>query len=194
MAEKDQDARERIIEAAIEIMKDVPDIDKITVRQIAERAHVGIGTLNYHFNSKDNLLGIAVGKIMSNTINDILQSTQCRKTEPTEKLRNMLKEVCNIGASQKKLTQFMLVQLRRSDDMKTPLYLIPFLREIYGDKKQEAELRIIALQLLQPIQTAGISPSEFLLYTGIDFYEETQRNKFIDLLVNNLIEKGERTE
>ena len=46
MAEKDQDARERIIEAAIEIMKDVPDIDKITVRQIAERAHVGIGTLN----------------------------------------------------------------------------------------------------------------------------------------------------
>lgn len=188
MAKKEQDARNRIIEAAIEIMQEVPDIEKITVRQIAERANVGIGTLNYHFNSKDNLLSIAVSKIMANTIDDLWKSTQNPAMDPVENLKSMLKKVCNIGASQKKLTQFMLTQLLANGDMKTSLYLVPFLKEIYKDTKEEVELRILALQLLQPIQIAGISPSDFLMYSGIDFYEETERNRFIDLLVDNMIE------
>lgn len=46
MAKKDQDARERIIKAATEILNEVSDIDTITVRQIAERAGVGTGSIN----------------------------------------------------------------------------------------------------------------------------------------------------
>lgn len=190
MPKKEQNAKDRMIEAAIEIMQEVPDTDKITVRQIAERAKVGVGTLNYYFNSKDNLLSIAVSKVMSNTINDMLKSTQNADLNPVDKLKNMLKEVCNIGASQRELTKFMLTQLIMNGDVRTSLYLLPFLKEIYGDEKTEVELRILALQILQPIQFAGISPSEFLVYSGIHFYEETERNRFIDLLVNNVIENG----
>lgn len=52
MTKKEQDARERIISSAIEILYEVSDIEKITVRQIAERANVGIGTINYHLIQK----------------------------------------------------------------------------------------------------------------------------------------------
>ena len=38
MAKKDQDARERIIKAATEILNEVSDIDTITVRQISSGA------------------------------------------------------------------------------------------------------------------------------------------------------------
>ena len=73
MTKKEQDARERIISSAIEILYEVSDIEKITVRQIAERANVGIGTINYHFNSKDNLLSFAIGEVMANRVNEFLK-------------------------------------------------------------------------------------------------------------------------
>jgi AcrR family transcriptional regulator len=61
----DQDARNRIIKAAIEILDEVTDVDKITVRQVAERANVGTGLINYHFKTKNNLLSLAVGDVMA---------------------------------------------------------------------------------------------------------------------------------
>lgn len=189
MAEKEQDARKRIIDAATEILYEVSDIEKITVRQIAERANVGIGTINYHFNSKDNLLSFAVGEVMTDRINGFLRSQKKSELEPVENLKTMLKEVCQIAIENKKLIQFMLTQIISNGDMKTPLYIIPFLKAIFGSQKEEVELRIIALQIIQPIQLIGISPDAFLMYSSVDFFDERDRNKFIDILVDNVIRK-----
>ena len=180
MTKKEQDARERIISSAIEILYEVSDIEKITVRQIAERANVGIGTINYHFNSKDNLLSFAIGEVMANRVNEFLKPQKNSHLDPVENLKTMLKEVCSVAVANKKLVQFMLAKIISDGDMKTPLYFMPFLKE-------EIELRVIALQILQPIQLAGISPASFLMYSGVDFYDENDRNKFIDMLVNNVI-------
>lgn len=191
MAKNKQDARNRIIAAATEILNEASDIDKVTVRQISERANVGIGTINYHFNSKDNLLSIAVGNIMANMIEKFMKPQKDLNLEPAEKLKTMLKGVCKIGVSNNKLIQFMLTQSILNGDMQTPLYLVPFLKEIYGNEKTEIEMRVIALQILQPIQIAGISPSELLMYSGVDFYNDEERNKFIDMLIDNVIgDKG----
>ncbi len=192
MINKDLNARNRIITAASEILHEVTDIEKITVRQIAERANVGIGTINYHFNSKDNLLSIAIGGIMADMIKDFLNPKKNPQLEPIQKLKTMLKEVCNVAAANKKLSQFMLTQAVLNGDMQTPLYLIPFLKEIYGNEKEEIELRVIALQILQPIQIAGISVSSFFMYSGMDFYNEEERNKLIDLLIGNVVGDKER--
>ncbi len=62
-----KDARVPIIKLAIEILSDVSDIDKITVRQIAERTKVEVGFINYPFVSKDTLLSIAVGTVLAET-------------------------------------------------------------------------------------------------------------------------------
>lgn len=187
MAEKEQDAKKRIIDAATEILYEVSDIEKITVRQIAERANVGIGTINYHFNSKDNLLSFAVSEVMAERVNEFLRPQKKSDLEPVENLKTMLKEVCQIAIENQKLIQFMITQIISNGDMKTPLYIIPFLKAIFGSQKEEIELRIIALQILQPIQLVGISPDSFLMYSGVDFYDEKDRNKLIDMLVDNVI-------
>lgn len=183
----DQDARDRIIQAAQDLMQEISDIDKITVRQISERANVGIGTINYFFNSKDNLLSLVVGSIMANKIAEYMQPKTDSDIEPVQKLKIMLNGLCEMGISNKKLVHFMLTQAILNGDMKTPLYLIPFLKEIYGNKKEEIQLRIIALQILQPIQVAGISPAAFRMYSGVDLYSEEDRIKFINMLIDNVI-------
>lgn len=75
-------------------------------------------------------------------------------------------------------------------NIQTPLYYVPLLREIYKDQKDEIELIIIALQLHSILQITFLRSSAFQLYTGIDIYNKSQRDKFIDTCVNNLINKG----
>ena len=75
--------------------------------------------------------------------------------------------------------------------LQTPVYLVPILKKVYGNRKTEIELRVIALQILQPLQNAGIVPDAFHLYSGFNLFEEDQRNNYIELLVDNIITDDE---
>ncbi len=185
MNNNEKDARERIIKAAIEILNEVSDIDKITVRQIAERAKVGVGSINYHFNSKDNLLSIAVGDVLAEMATGF--SKQAGNLKPVDRLKTMLKELCNVAVTNEKLIRFMATQGIMSGDMNASLYLIPALKEIFGVQKEEIELRVIALQVLLPLQVGAITPAVFRMYSGFDLYDTGARNQFIDMLIDNLV-------
>ena len=74
-------------------------------------------------------------------------------------------------------------------NFQAPLYLIPILREIFGDTKDEVELRIIALEVITALQVASLRPQAFQFYSGIDLFNKTQRDKFIETLVNSIVKK-----
>lgn len=191
MAKKDQEAKARIIKVATGLLLESPDaIDKITVRQIAEQAGAGIGSINYYFGSRDKLLSIAIGNILAETANQYIDQKDTSGLEPVVRLKNMLKELCNISLANEKLIQFTLMQGVMNGDVSTPLYLVPMLKDIFGVEKDEIELRITALQLLQPLQMAGISPEAFRMYCGIDLYDATARGNLIDMLVDHLVYRG----
>ena len=187
MNNNEKDARERIIKAAIEILNEVSDIDKITVRQIAERAKVGVGSINYHFNSKDNLLSIAVGDVLAEMATGFSKQASNLNLKPVDWLKTMLKELCNVAVTNEKLIRFMATQGIMSGDMNASLYLIPALKEIFGVQKEEIELRVIALQILLPLQVGAIAPAAFRMYSGFDLYDTGARNQFIDMLIDNLV-------
>ncbi|OEF97101.1 TetR/AcrR family transcriptional regulator [Desulfuribacillus alkaliarsenatis] len=183
----DIDARDRIIKAAIDILAEVDDVDKITVRQIAERANVGVGLINYHFNSKNKLLSIAVSDYMASMAVSLVTSGNDSETEPIEKLKLMLKELYNFAQQNEKIIRFTITQNLLNGEMQTPVFLIPVLKEIFAEQKDEIQLRIIALQILLPIQVTSLNPKEFYVYSGIDLHEESQRNRYIDTLVDNIV-------
>ncbi len=61
--------KEKIIDVTIDLIKEKNgNIDKITIRDIAKRANVGVGLINYHFQNKKNLLDICVQQIISGVI------------------------------------------------------------------------------------------------------------------------------
>lgn len=188
MQKEEQNVKERIVEAAIDILNATKDTDKITVRQIAERANVGIGSINYHFKSKDYLLSVAIGKILASLATEYSTWKVCNCCAPKDNLKTMLKTLCNSIIDYKTLAQFMLTQDILNGNMQTPLYLVSVLKEIFGDEKSEMELRIVALQILQPLQIAGITPEAFRIYSGFDLFVPKDRDRFIDMLVNNLVE------
>ncbi|MBV1758860.1 MAG: TetR/AcrR family transcriptional regulator [Dethiosulfatibacter sp.] len=182
---KGTDARNNIINAVVEIISEGFDVDKITVRQVAERANIGIGLINYHFNSKNKLLSIAVAEYMAKIAADFVTPGNYSGSNPVEKIKAMLKKLFGIAEQHEALIKFTITQNLLDGEMKTPLFLIPVLKEFFGDQKDEIHLRIIALQILLPIQIASINPAEFHLYSGIDLHDERQRNIYIDTLVDN---------
>ncbi len=187
MAASEQDARQTIIDAARALISETDDVEKITTRQIAERAGVGVGLINYHFKSKDNLLSIAIGDVMTKTIWSFTKTGAYSKLSAAEKLRVMLKELYAQAGSSEKLIRFILTREITEGNMQTPLYLVPLLKEIFGERKDDIELRIIALQIIHPLQVTGLNAKPFHMYSGIDLFDAKQRSRFVDMLIDNLI-------
>ena len=181
------DARNNIVQTVVELLAEVEDVEKITVRQIAARANVGIGLINYHFNSKNELLSIAVAAYMAKKATGYASTSDQQDSTPVETLKSMLQRLYGFAERYEQLIRFSITQNLLNGEMQTPLYLIPALKEIFGDEKDEMQLRIIALQILLPIQVTSINPGPFLLYAGIDLRDENQRNQFIDALVDNVL-------
>ena len=182
----ESDAKVRILQAATELLEEAADIDAITVRQIAERAGVGIGLVNYYYQSKDNLLGIVIGLRMEAMVQAISRETDTG-LPPIEKLRKLLKDTCNMGERYDKLVLHMLKICMTNGDLQAEISLIPLLREIFGEQKDEISLRLYAVQILAPLQAALIAMDSFRIYSGYDLGREAQRNDFIDRMIDNVI-------
>ncbi len=187
MNTSDQDARQTLIDITKALLEEQNDVEAITVRLIAERAGVGTGLINYHFKSKDNLLSIAIGDVMAEAIRSFTSAGMNAGLEPVAKLKRLLKELVLIICRNKKLMRFILSQEIMEGNLKTALYLIPLLKEVFGNKKNDMELRIIALQIIHPIQVTGLNSDSFYMFSGIDLYNEEQQSTFIDMLINNLV-------
>lgn len=187
MNTNEQITQNLIIDTTKALLEETEDIEKITVRQIAERANVGTGLINYHFKSKDALLSIAIGDTMAKIISNFSESDSYADLTPVEKLKAMLIELYALSDKKEKLMRFILSHDIMNGNMQTPLYLTPLLKQIFGDKKDEIQLRILALQILYPIQVTGLNRKAFYMYSGIDVSDKEQRSRFIDNLINNLI-------
>lgn len=88
------DHKETIIQTTIALIEEKgEDLDKITVREIAKKAGVGLGLVNYHFGNKDQLIERCVERIINRIVEQfqrIREKTEgCTPFEKLEYLGNM---------------------------------------------------------------------------------------------------------
>ncbi len=66
---KADDIKEKIINVTTGlIMESKGNAENITTRAIAEKANIGVGLVNYHFQTKENLVEICIQRIIKNVI------------------------------------------------------------------------------------------------------------------------------
>lgn len=61
------DAKQRILEAATALLESESDPDKVTMRAVSKEAGIGLGLINYHFGSRDQLMA-ACAEVLINRI------------------------------------------------------------------------------------------------------------------------------
>lgn len=180
--------RDKIIQSVRELIKEGTDIGKITVRAIAKKADVGVGLINYHFGSKDNLMEAVLADLMSETAKEYMANEFTEDFMPKkDKLKILIKNLYMFSSQYESIMKFLINQCLQRGDMGAELTLLPLLKQVVGDEKSEIELRIMAMQILKPIQVSALAPDSFKVYSGFDLYNENQRSKFVDILVDNLI-------
>lgn len=186
---KEINAKDKIIKATIEILNEVGEPDKITIRQIAERANVGVGLINYHFQTKEKLLYTAVSDTMSEMAVQLQMLNADENEDPVQKLTTMLIELTDFAARHSKMSLILAAYDLEQGNMETPLYLMPILRKIYGNRKEEIEMRIIALEIITTLQVICTRSEVFKLYSGIDINIKSQRDTLINTIIKSVTQK-----
>jgi AcrR family transcriptional regulator len=187
------DTRSRIILAAVELLGKQGDID-VTVRQIAKKADVNLASINYHFNSKSNLLQEIEQYFMQDissiygTLFDLDYDLEPRLTLWAQRLMQYLLDYP--GVMFMWATKVIKGKGRNTgltgliNDSESNLTLI--VRELTGIKDEEL-LTFKVMQLMSGI----VNP--VIMYHGagksfkVDIKDEKVRNRYLDTLINNVI-------
>lgn len=192
MSQDEVGAQERILQATAALLQEVDDVSEITVRQIAEKAGVSLGSINYYYRSKENLLNQAVNYLVGDVAAGWYRPLAHQDMAPTERLRKLFHETAEIMVKHARLSQITVSHALLQGDMAVQQLLLPLLGEIFGSGKSELELRLLSFQLVTPMHVALLRLEAFGRYSGLDLLDPGQRKIAIDLMLDNFLASSQR--
>lgn len=181
--------KEKIIQSTIEILK--VDTENITVRKIVAHAGVTQGLINYHFQTKDNLISIAVQRMVDETVSKVPNILEQIDGEPTEKLRQMMKMTLSYLVENPHISKISISRDMQSGNSKdnSQVSIDAFdkiLQYIITDEKQRFLVGHIFCASIQSL----FMRSDILLETQeFNIYNPIERNLFIDDLIDTVLMK-----
>lgn len=191
--EKSENTKQRILDATLELLKETGDINEVSVRKIVQRAGIkGVGIINYHFRTKDNLINEAVRYDTNKIIDQWDTIYEKMKMSPIEKLKIMLKGTGDLLDTNPIFGRISIIHdyqnpaLDDNSSRSLDKYMMIF-REIYGNKKTEESIRMIAHSVLSGAQLAFIRSEVTKETFGYDFYIKEQRDEFLEKLIDNIV-------
>lgn len=180
-------AKEKILETVVALLLDGQDVSKVTNRQIASMARVNSALINYYFQSKDNLLGIAAGTCMES----IAGTLQEHKEDlcPADRIKQMLKKFSDFCFKNITFAEIAINSDLKQGSTYTSTMLLPLFKEHFGESKTDSELKLLAFQLLHPIQILFINRNEYRTYLSCDLSSQSVWDNIIENLVDNIFVK-----
>lgn len=180
--------KEKLINAAAELMEECTDGSKVTSRAITQRAGVKLAMINYCFGSREALLYEVFSRNEALYRNDPrIKSVILSDISPKEKLKRLHYTAAEFLIREYKFTKAVTgyVLLHRNL-LKEPSSL-PFIRAHFGERKTENECRIIAYELSSMMQLVIYRLEDFSEFSGIDLRDKEQLHRFIDMRIDMLL-------
>lgn len=194
MNEKDT-AKQRLVSVTIELICQGKKPSEITVADITEKAGVGNGMVNYHFQSKDNLMRTAVKRVTVCAKNSLPEKLkQLNNLGARERLVYLLKEMTDFFAENPEISKIAV--LDNLEDNNGPAHLLSdvevfnqCLKELFKDSMNVIWIKnyIIASFINYLFLKADVIRKE----TDFDFFNKVQRHKLVENFINDLLNCSE---
>lgn len=181
----DSEAKDKIISAVRELLSEGCPVEDITVRKIAQLAGVGIGTVSYHFHSKDKLVYEVVAGQMTELAGGLSPSEGAGT--PFERIKRFFYQTAELALQYSEIFRIQLSYEIVHGDMSICYYITPILKEHFGGTKSDLEIKLIALQMIATMQMTLMKMEEFQRYTGVNIRDAKQRKEAIDIIINTAI-------
>lgn len=184
------DLKNKIINVTKELIsKGDGDINKITIRAIAEKADVGVGLINYHFKNKDNLIEICVQQMIGDVV-DSFRTDLDNTSVPVERLAVTVKQVMDFLFSNEAISRISILS-----DMKNPTgndnstkTMLGFFSNLKGSM-DEGEGKKLIFALTAILQSIFLRKDASCDILGIDVSNKKDRDEFIEFIIRKLFGK-----
>ena len=187
------ESRERIINATIALLQEEKDEGKITTRRIASMASVGVGLINYHFQTKEKLITLAVKNFIDRTIEESQKSHSSLSLDPLTRLKQSVKFTAQFLAANPTVSRISIM-----NDLSNPGHednsfhvaegYLRMLREVASDKNEQ-DLKVEVIRIISALQVIFLRASVLKDFMGLDFYDDSQRDEIIDKLLDTLVQR-----
>lgn len=188
--EKTVNVKNRIIEVTTALIEQYNGNTKsITARIIAEKAGIGLGLINYHFGSKENLIIECVQRIIGKVVTEF-QMTQHYETDK-ERLTVCATYVFNFLFEYSAISRISILgDLQNyTENCNSVLTQRGFFLSLKGDIASN-DKAILVFILTAAMQTAFLGSDVAKQIIGYDFTKSNDRADYINKVIDILFEKG----
>jgi len=186
------DVKENIISVTTDLIEQSNgNIKNITARAIAEKAGVGLGLINYHFGSKDNLVATCVQRIIGKVIMGF--STEKEYANDKERVTAWAIYVFDFLFEHPAISRISILGDLQNYTIKCNSvysqkgFMLALTKDI--EDKDKPLLSFILTAAMQTAFLSGTAAKELL---GYDFMKQTDRIAFIKKLVTAIFDDNRK--
>lgn len=177
--------KNHIIEVTTALLKEYSgDTKKITSRLIAEKAGIGLGSINYFFGSKENLITECVRRIINNMLTgftpEITDFSKADGLSDKTRLISWASQTFDfLFANQAIASISILSDMQNYLADSNSVYTQRGFAFAVRSKKKEETRKLLAFILVSAMQTAFLAKNAAKEILGYDLYTKTGRDLFI---------------
>lgn len=168
------------------------NLEGITIRDICLRANVGTGLVNYHFQTKENLIAQCVQIIIGDVIrkfDSIYQ--QLPDVSPLEKLRLMAKATFSFLIKNENISRIsILTDLQDSKEndntSQTVNVYLPLVKAVCPEGMSEKDIKTKTYLLTLALQGVFLRGAVLLREIGNEGYSKEEQDRIIDLMIDTM--------
>ena len=180
--------KEKLIEAAFQLMEEADDPLSVTSRQIAERAGTKASMINYCFGSRENLLYQTFQKQYMSFLNeDEVAKLIASDITPKELLKKLHFIVAKCLVDNPKFTKAITGHVLFQRDLSQESFSFHYVKKHYAGRRTDKECRLIAYELSSMMQLIVYRKEDIKASFGIDLDNEKELKKYIDMRVDLLL-------
>lgn len=186
--EKLQITKDRLLDAAFELMEKAEDPMAVTSREIAARAEVRPAMINYCFGSRENLIYNAFQKqyldfLAEKDVQKIISSG----LPPEQVLKELHFAVAECLVKNYTFTKAITGFVLFKRDLGKESFSYSYVKKVFGGRKTDAECKLIAYELSTMMQLMIYRKDDIKKDFGIDLDDAEQLRHYIDMRVDLLL-------
>lgn len=184
--------KNHIIEITTALIKEFNgDMSKITSRLIAERAGIGLGSINYFFGSKDRLIAECVqrdiGKMLAGFAPDVTDTAKDDGLSDQERLISWARQTFDfLFENQAVASISILSDLQNYLADSNSVYTQRGFTYAIRSRRQAEAKKLPAFILVSAMQAAFLARNNAKEIVGYDLFSKSERDLFISDTVNML--------
>jgi AcrR family transcriptional regulator len=189
---KSDELKEKIIEVTTEmIISSNGDIEKVTTRGIAEKVGIASGHINYHFQTKENLIEICIQRIIGNVISNFRPNIE-ESLDGIERLKRVSKMVADFLINNEAVSNISIL-----GDYKNPKTYDNTMKTVKGFSMglgkweiPDNEKSILLFALTSVMQAMFLRKNMSFELFNFNFNDKKERDLFLDFLIESLFVRG----